>query len=137
MDTPDSCSRYCCKTLHAFPHKVCILLVLQYGHSVIPGVSRRCAYFIEAGDSTTHAHHPPTIPQHFVYEDQIIETGASIIYTGNAHLFNLTERVNLKRVDLPKQEGPNTGLWDGKRFVLTTTDWGLANLLRMAWRYGM
>ena len=60
-----------------------------------------------------------------------------MIYTGNAHLFNLTERVSLKRVDASKQEGPQTGLWDGERFVITTTERGLVNLMRMAWRYGM
>ncbi|CAM9810990.1 unnamed protein product, partial [Laminaria digitata] len=74
---------------------------------------------------------------HFAYDGRTLETGASVIYTGNAHLFNLTERVNLKRVDAAKQEGPQTGLWDGERFVLTTTERGLANLMRMAWRYGM
>ncbi|CAM9189606.1 unnamed protein product [Ascophyllum nodosum] len=75
--------------------------------------------------------------EHFVRDGKVFETGASIIYTGNEYLFNLTDRVNLTRVDQGKQEGPNTGLWDGERFVLTTTDWNSANIVRMAWRYGM
>lgn len=74
--------------------------------------------------------------QDFVFDGQTLEVGASIIYTGNAHLFNLTERVGLKRVEPKKAEGLNTGLWDGKQFVLTTTDSGFFNLLKMAWRYG-
>lgn len=80
---------------------------------------------------------PPRVKQHFMHGGRTIETGASVIYTGNAHMFNLTEQVGLKRLDAGKQEGPQTGLWDGERFVLTTTDRGLANLMRMAWRYGM
>lgn len=71
-----------------------------------------------------------------MFDGKTLETGASIIYTGNAYLFNLTELVGLKRVEPAKQEGPNTGLWDGKQFVLTTTDSGFFNLLKMAWRYG-
>lgn len=74
--------------------------------------------------------------QDFVFDGHTLEVGASIIYTGNAHLFNLTERVGLKRVEPTKVEGLNTGLWDGKQFVLTTTDSGFFNLLKMAWRYG-
>lgn len=80
---------------------------------------------------------PPRVKQHFMHGGRTIETGASVIYTGNAHMFNLTEQVGLERLDAGKQEGPQTGLWDGERFVLTTTDRGLANLMRMAWRYGM
>ncbi|CAM9195491.1 unnamed protein product, partial [Hapterophycus canaliculatus] len=74
---------------------------------------------------------------HFVHEGKVLETGASVIYTGNAYLFNLTDRVHLKRVDVNEQEGHSTGLWDGEQFVLTTTSSSLANLARMAWRYGM
>ncbi|CAM9405134.1 unnamed protein product [Pylaiella littoralis] len=73
---------------------------------------------------------------HFVYDGKALESGASVIYTGNAHIFNLTERVHLKKLDSSKQEGSNTGLWDGERFVLTTTSSGVANLARMVWRYG-
>eukprot|EP00903_Cladosiphon_okamuranus_P011915 g11191.t1 len=73
---------------------------------------------------------------HIEFNDQLFETGASVIYTGNAYLFNLTERVHLKRLDASEQEGPGTGLWDGTRFVLSTTSSGMANLARMAWRYG-
>lgn len=75
--------------------------------------------------------------QHFVHNGQTLEVDASIIYTGNSHLLNLTERVNLERLDLTNLEGPNTGLWDGKRFVLTTTDRSLVNLMKLAWRYRM
>ena len=57
------------------------------------------------------------------------------MYTGNEHIFNITERFNLTRVDESKREGPNTALWDGERFVLTTTGWGLSNIVKMAWRY--
>ncbi|CAM9895784.1 unnamed protein product [Scytosiphon promiscuus] len=74
---------------------------------------------------------------HFVYDGNVLETGASVIYTGNAHLFNLTDRVHLNRLDPSKQGGQSTGLWDGEQFVLTTTSSSLANLARMAWRYGM
>lgn len=75
--------------------------------------------------------------KHYLYDGKILESGASVIYTGNAHIFNLTERVHLKKLDPSKQEGPRTGLWDGERFVLTTTSSGMANLARLAWRYGM
>ena len=85
----------------------------------------------------SYATNQPYVMQHFVRDGKVFETGASIIYTGNEYLFNLTDRVNLTRVDQGKQEGPNTGLWDGERFVLTTTDWNSANIVRMAWRYGM
>lgn len=82
---------------------------------------------------------PPLLARlkHFVHNGNIIETGASVIYTGNAHLYNLTDRVHLNRLDPSEQEGPNTGLWNGKRFVLKTGSSSLANLARMAWRYGM
>lgn len=76
-------------------------------------------------------------PQHIEVDGKIFETGASVIYTGNAYLFNLTDRVHLNKLDASKQEGPGTGLWDGTRFVLSTTSSGMANLARMAWRYGM
>lgn len=72
-----------------------------------------------------------------MYDGRTLETGASVIYTGNTYLFNLTERVSLKRIDAAQQEGPQTGLWDGERFVLTTTERGFVNLMRMVWRYGM
>lgn len=78
----------------------------------------------------------PVCSQHFVYEDKVFETGASIIYTGNAYLYNLTAKLGLKRVDPAHKEGPGTGLWNGEKFVLTTTEWGAVNLLKMAWRYG-
>ncbi|CBJ27907.1 conserved unknown protein [Ectocarpus siliculosus] len=74
---------------------------------------------------------------HYVHDGKVLESGASVIYTGNAYLFNLTERVHLNKLDPSKQEGPNTGLWDGERFVLKTTSSGIANLARMVWRYGM
>lgn len=80
---------------------------------------------------------PLTMAKHFMHDGRALETGAAIIYSGNQYLFDLTERVNLTRVNEVKSEGPNTGLWDGEQFVLTTTNWGLANLARMAWRYGM
>lgn len=72
-----------------------------------------------------------------MYDGKVLESGASVIYTGNTYLFNLTERVHLNKLDPSKQEGPNTGLWDGERFVLKTTSSGIANLARMVWRYGM
>lgn len=72
-----------------------------------------------------------------MHDGKVLESGASVIYTGNAYLFNLTERVHLNKLDPSKQEGPNTGLWDGERFVLKTTSSGIANLARMVWRYGM
>lgn len=80
---------------------------------------------------------PSLPPQHIQVDGKLFETGASVIYTGNAHLFNLTDRVHLNRLDASKQEGPGTGLWDGQRFVLSTTSSGMANLARMGWRYGM
>lgn len=80
----------------------------------------------------------PLLPrQHIEVDGKLFETGASVIYTGNAYLFNLTDRVHLNRLDSSDQEGPGTGLWDGQRFVLSTTSSGVANLARMGWRYGM
>lgn len=74
--------------------------------------------------------------QHIEFDGNIFEAGASVIYTGNRYLSRLSELVHLKRLDASEQEGPSTGLWDGKRFVLSTTTSGMANLVRMLWRYG-
>ncbi|CAM9181548.1 unnamed protein product [Discosporangium mesarthrocarpum] len=72
----------------------------------------------------------------FVYDGVTYETGASIIYTGNAHIFNLTERLGLKRLPPRHSEDGNLGIWDGEKFALVTSSWKVANLFKMAWRYG-
>ncbi|CAM9224873.1 unnamed protein product, partial [Choristocarpus tenellus] len=71
----------------------------------------------------------------FVHNNETYETGASIIYTGNAYLFNLTNVLGLKRIPPNHSEGANVGFWNGEQFELITSAWKAKTLFKMAWRY--
>ncbi|CAM9897021.1 unnamed protein product, partial [Chrysoparadoxa australica] len=67
-------------------------------------------------------------------QHDIAEVGASIIYTGNQHLYNLTEKMGLQRLDPPGGD-EGTALWDGER-VRFMLEGGLLGTAKVLLRYG-
>ncbi|XP_060791877.1 prenylcysteine oxidase-like isoform X3 [Neoarius graeffei] len=66
--------------------------------------------------------------------NQVYETGGSIIHSLNLHMQDFMKQLGLK---YRRSVAGKMAVFNGKEFILEETDWYLLDLFRLWWRYGI